>query len=82
MRLEIGYTLSTEGSGTIEIEDSEYLDWCRLSKYLDRYSDEELLKREGTIRTYLNMKVGPEKISELVGWGEDIGDVWDVDILD
>jgi hypothetical protein len=82
VRLDIAYTISSEGAGTIEINDQDYLNWCRTRPYLDTHSDKELLRRESAIRFYLNSELGPEKISNLVGWGEEIGDVWDVDILE
>jgi hypothetical protein len=81
MKLDIGYSYVEEGSATIEIDTNDYLQWARSRSYNISKTDEEILTNESLIRIYLEMHLGLDKVSHLAGWGQEITNVWDVDIL-
>jgi len=81
MKLDIGYTHTTQSSADIKIDDAHYLAWCRehrghLTKNL---TDEFLLTHDRAILDYLNYD--PQFLSELIGWGEQDVEAHDIDFL-
>ena len=84
MKLDIGYSYITQGSQEIEIDTEKYLKWARGIHANTPLAepDEELLANEDRVLFYLNEVLGPEKVSRLIGWGEEVIEIGDVDILD
>jgi len=77
MKLDVGYTHSTQSSADIEVDDAHYLEWCR-EFGRKTATDEFLLTHEETILEYLNYD--PQFLSDLIGWGEQGVEAFDLDI--
>jgi len=77
MKLDIGYTHTTQSSADIKIDDAHYLTWCR--EHGKKAADEFLLTHEETILEYLNYD--DRFLSELIGWGESDTIAHDIDFL-
>lgn len=82
MKLDIGFNFVEEGSATIEINDSDYLDWAHSRSYNSNKTDEDMLADVGLIRIYLEFGLSVERVSEMVDWNKEITDIWDVDIIE
>lgn len=77
MKLDVGYTHSTQSAADITIDDADYLAWCRGQYLTNDSTEDELLKDEETIIDYLNYD--KQFLSGLIGWGETDTIAFDID---